>query len=208
MTRADTASPRRALDDLDVPLSPAEAHGLACGLLCSRTASGAKSRWFAELLDAAGLAAEALGARADAVRALDAWFEATRAALHGSDLDFEPELPDDEAPLGERIDALGEFCAGVTYGIGLGAAARGNRPLPENVAELVADFQAIDAVERGPGAGHGGRGGEDGDAEADYVELVEYVRVGTLVMLEELRPAAAGAPGAAAPDAAARGALH
>ena len=204
MTRADTASPRRALDDLDVPLSPAEAHGLACGLLCSRTASGAKSRWFAELLDAAGLAADALGARADAVRALDAWFEATRAALHASDLDFEPELPDDEAPLAERVDALGEFCAGVTYGIGLGAAARGNRPLPENVAELVADFQAIDAVERGAG---GGREAEGGDAEADYVELVEYVRVGTLVMLEELRPAAAGAPGAAVASAA-RGALH
>ena len=194
---ADTAPARRALESLGVPLSLAEAHGLACGLLCSRTASGAKSRWFAELLDAAGLEPASLAGHAGAVRDVDAWFEATRAALHGTDLEFEPALPDDDEPLARRIDALGDFCAGLTYGVGLGAAARGNRPLPGDVAELLADFQSIDALERGAAAGHDATEGGP-DAEADYVELVEYVRVGVLVMLEELRPAAAGPPGAAA----------
>ena len=202
---ADTAPARRALESLGVPLSLAEAHGLACGLLCSRTASGAKSRWFAELLDATGLEPAALAAHAGAVRDVDAWFEATRAALHGTELEFEPALPDDDEPLARRIDALGDFCAGLTYGVGLGAAARGNRPLPGDVAELLADFQSIDALERGVAAGHDGAG--DGpDAEADYVELVEYVRVGVLVMLEELRPAAAGPPGAAAGKGSGKGA--
>ncbi len=194
MSGHDLSSAAHALESLGVPLSVAEAHGLACGLLCSRTATGAKSRWFTELLDAAGLAPEALAAHASAVRDIDAWFEATRASLNAAELDFEPALPDDEEPVARRIDALGDFCSGVTYGIGLGTAARGNRPMPEDVRELLSDFQAIDAAERGAGA-HASA--EADSTEADYAELVEYVRVGVLVMLEELRPVAAGAPGAA-----------
>ena len=197
-TGADPSSARRALESLGVPLSLAEAHGLACGLLCSRSASGAKSRWFAEFLDAAGLAPEALAAHAGSVREVDAWFEATRASLHAAELDFEPALPDDDEPLARRVDALGDFCAGITYGIGLGEAARGNRPLPEDVRELLGDFQAIDAAERG-GDDRARAGGPTTTTRParpiTSKRLVEYVRVGVLVMLEEARPVAAGVPG-------------
>jgi len=180
----------RALEALQVPLSAAEAHGLACGLLCSSSAARAKSRWFTELLEAASLPPDALAARADRARTLDAWFEATAQALHSVELAFEPRLPDDELPMPRRLDALGDFCAGFTYGLGLGSARRGNAPLPEDTQEIVRDLQAIDGAER-----------DDAVDEADYAELVEYVRVGVLVVLEELRPISP----APAPDGAPRG---
>jgi len=170
-----------ALAALEVPLSRAESHGLACGLLCTQTAAAAKSRWFTELLDAAGLDAGSLSSRADHVRCIDTWFESTQEQIDAPDLVFEPALPPDDVALDLRIDALGDFCAGFTYGVGIGTSGRGNGPLPTDTAELIADFQAIDGVERGPGAG-------DVGSESDYTELVEYVRVGVLVVLEELKP--------------------
>ena len=107
------------LERLDVPLGVAEAQGLACGLLCSRPASNAKSRWFSELLDAAALVPEALAGRAADLRALDEWFGAEIAALNDVELDFAPSrCPTTSAPLDRRVRALGEFCAGFVYGVG------------------------------------------------------------------------------------------
>lgn len=184
-----------ALEALEVPLAATEAHGLACGLLCSQSASAAKSRWFSELLEAAGLTPASLGTHADALRRIDDWFERTQLALNSAEFTFEPWLPDDDHPLARRLEALGDFCAGFTYGLGLGAAQRGNAPLPEDTREIVRDFQGIDGAERG-----------DDVTEADYAELVEYVRVGVVVVLEELRPVERGA--APAGDGPAPSQLH
>ncbi len=187
-----TAQAEAALGAVGVPLSVAEAHGLACGLLCSQTSAAAKSRWFTELLDAAQLGVDSLAAHAGSVRCLDAWFEATQVQLDAPDMVFEPALPSDETPLGLRIDALGDYCAGFTYGVGIGVSARGNRPLPADTRELLTDFQAIDSIERGAAAKMSGQSASDGasdpGSEADYVELLEYVRIGVLVVLEELKP--------------------
>jgi len=173
----DDGAIEQALEALGVPLGAAEAHGLACGLLCSLSGSRAKSRWFSELVEAGGLAPESLVGHTGALRALEAWFATTDEALNSSDLTFEPRLPDDEQPMAQRTDALADFCAGFTYGLGLGSARRGNASLPEDTREIVRDLQAIDGAQR-----------DERVDEADYAELVEYVRVGVLVVLEELRP--------------------
>jgi len=168
---------------LDVPLGVPEAQGLACGLLCSRPATNAKSRWFAELLDAAALVPEALAERAKDLHILDAWFGAELAALNDSELDFALALPDDDRPLDTRVIALGEFCAGVVYGVGIGIAAQGNPSLPADTRELLEDFMAIDGADTEADAEDGG--------EAAFVELSEYVRVGVLLIHEELKPVTA-----------------
>jgi len=191
LNRLPTDDLSAVLERLDVPVPVSEAQGLACGLLCSRPASNAKSRWFAELLDAAALVPEALAARAADLRALDEWFGVELAALNDAELDFALALPDDERPLAERARSLGEFCAGFVYGVGIGVAARGNPPLPEDTRELIEDFVAIDGageadVDTLDGAGDG-EGAESG-GEDDFVQLVEYVRVGVLLVNEELKP--------------------
>lgn len=173
-----------ALGDIGVPLSVAETHGLSCGLLCTLSSSAAKARWFTELLDAAELDPGSLAPHAERIKRLDAWFVATQEQLDAPELVFEPALPSDDVAIGLRIDALGDYCAGFTYGVGLGVAAHGNRQLPADTRELLEDFQAIDGVERGAAPA----GDNDASTEADYLELVEYVRVGVLLILEELKP--------------------
>ena len=68
----DDGAIEQALEALGVPLGAAEAHGLACGLLCSLSGSRAKSRWFSELVEAGGLAPDSLVEHTGALRALDA----------------------------------------------------------------------------------------------------------------------------------------
>ena len=179
-----------ALARLDVPLGVAESQGLACGLLCSRPATKAKSRWFSELLDAAALVPDAVAARARDLRALDAWFDAELASLNDAELDFSLALPDDDDPLERRVVALGEFCAGFVYGVGIGVSAGGDPALPADTRELLEDFMEIDGTDTArdavPADGEEGESGE----EAAFFELAEYVRMGVLLVNEELKPVA------------------
>ena len=181
-----------SLSELNVPLSASEAHGLCCALLCGQTSTAAKTRWFTEVLDAAGLTPEAVAGRAAQIKSLDSWFGETLTAMNDADLDFAPCLPDEEVvPVAERVRALGDFCAGFTYGIGLTLTQRGNRPLPDDTREIIEDFQAIDAADP---VDQPDEQGESLSLEAQenlYVELLEYVRVGVLLVLEELRPVTA-----------------
>lgn len=167
-----------AIERLDLPLPLSEVHGLCCGLLCSLPSAAAKTRWFTELLDAASLSPQAVSSRAAELKTLDQWFSETLALLNDSDLEFSPALPDDDVPVAVRTRALGDFCGGFTYGVGIALSQGGQKRLPEDSREIITDFQEIDAVEV-----------DDGGAdEAVFVELLEYVRVGVLLVLEELRP--------------------
>ena len=170
-----------------MPLSRAEAHGVLCGLLAASQTSVAKTRWFSELLDAAQMQAGDVSARAEDLKILDTWFTEELDALNNADLGFLPAVPDDSAPIGTRVQALGEFCAGFTYGLGLATANRGNKALPTDTRELVEDFQAIDGAEMDISAGRASGESDNADEDA-YIELLEYVKVGVLLIHEEMKP--------------------
>lgn len=185
-----------------MPLPVSEVHGLCCGLLCSMSSSAAKTRWFTELLEAASLNASDVGGKAAELKILDEWFGQTLESLNNADLDFAPSVPDDETPVAERIRALSDFCGGYTYGIGIALSQRGEKPLPEDTREIIEDFQAIEAadpldgsVDEGsqridPSRATTGSHGKTADEQQEglYFELLEYVRVGVLLVLEEMRP--------------------
>lgn len=203
-----------ALERLDLPLPLPEIHGLCCGLLCSMSSTAAKTRWFTELLDAAALKSDAVASKASELKVLDEWFSETLASLNDAELEFAPAMPDDSLPVASRIRALGEFCGGFTYGLGIALSQRGQKPIPADTLEIIEDFQAIESadseengVQQGsldarqrdfPLASTDGSESEDGQVvgaidegeqqEVMYNELLEYVRVGVLLVLEELRP--------------------
>jgi len=164
---------------LEVPISVSESHGLVCGLLSSQGSSSAKTQWFTQLLDAADIQAGTLEARADDLKTLDSWFGQVVKVMNDPDISFNPQLPGEHTSPAERVRALGDFCAGFCYGVGLGAAGRGNKPLPADTAELINDFNEIDSTVSND---------VDGADENTLMELVEYVRVGVLLIHEELRP--------------------
>ncbi|MDG4595240.1 MAG: UPF0149 family protein [Candidatus Contendobacter sp.] len=156
------------------PLGPSELHGLLCGLLCADPALD-RDRWFA-------LAREELvesGELTDSVRDLLAKlleFGATQ--LNADDGSVAPLLPDDDAPLRQRTAALGAWCQGLLYGLGLGQVDQRGQLSAES-QEFLRDATQIAQV-----------GFEiDEASEADeiaYAEVVEYLRVGLLMILEDL----------------------
>jgi uncharacterized protein len=106
----------------------------------------------------------------------------TDEALSDPEFAFQLLLPDDDAPIGDRADALVEWCRGFLGGLGL-AGSRGHGELSEEAREVLRDLGVIAASDLD-------RGDEEED-EASYTELEEFVRVGVLLLHAEL---AAGEP--------------
>lgn len=176
------------LAQLNVPLPVSEVHGLCCGLICAMTSATAKTRWFTEVLDSASLGPDDVASKSAQLKSLDAWFGQSLAAMNDADLEFSPLMPEDDSPVSERVRALGDFCAGFTYGVGLSLAGRAHTALPPDSREIIEDFQAIDAADSTEQTDDQGLVQSLDEQEGVYMELLEYVRVGVLLILEELRP--------------------
>jgi len=163
---------------VEAPTDAAEAHGSLCGLLCGLGPAG-EAAWLAETLaDAAGN--PAAGETGGLLEALAA---GTRTALDGTDLAFQPLLPDDTRPLVERVDSLAQWCQGFNHGLFVaGRMAGAEAELGSgHTAEIVGDFGEMAQVSLGDDDA-------DEDGEAAYAELVEYIRVSVQVVYEELTP--------------------
>jgi hypothetical protein len=166
-----------ALRRAEAPTDAAEAHGSLCGLVCG-LGHGGQAAWLAETL-ADSQANTAVTRQTEAL--LNALAVSTRTALGGSEMSFQPLLPDDIAPLEERVDSLAQWCQGFNHG--LFVAGRIGAAEPElssgNTAEIVRDFGELAQVAVGNEQA-------DAEGEAAYAELVEYVRVSVQLVYEEL----------------------
>jgi hypothetical protein len=161
-----------ALERLGADVSPAEGHGLLCALLCADPGA-AHARWVGELLSAADVAS--LPAETSLV--LDRLQAATGLQLSGPDSDLELLLPDDDAPLGLRAEALAEWCGAFLYGLGLAGVQEGGATSTE-VGEVLQDLAEISRLEPD------GEGQED---ERALLEVSEFVRVAVMLVYEALQ---------------------
>ena len=101
------------------------------------------------------------------------------------EVEFELMLPDDDEPLEDRVEGLGIWCQGFVYGLAAGGIKEG-ADLPEDSEEIIKDILEIS------------RAGYAIDDEADvaiseddeeaFMEVCEYVRMGVLLVYEELQP--------------------
>ena len=156
------------------PFHPAELHGLLCGLLCTE-GDLAPDRWLQ-------LAREALADDADLSASVQSLLvkllDYGMAQLNDPDCSVMPLLPDDDAPLPQRVDALSEWCQGLLYGLGIGhLEQRGG--LSEDSREFLRDVADIAHV--------GFDAATDEADETAYVEVVEYLRIGLLIIRQDLR---------------------
>jgi uncharacterized protein YgfB (UPF0149 family) len=105
-----------------------------------------------------------------------------RAQLEDPDLDFEPLLPASDAPVERRAEALVEWCRGFLGGVGLSGTPTALFSADAN--EVLADIGRIAASHF-----------DYDDAEEDesaLSEVLEFVRVGVLLLHTELtKPRAA-----------------
>lgn len=160
----------------DANAGAAEVHGLLCGLLC---AAGRIDRrqWDAQVFADADAQSVAVEQGRAAVQSLADW---TAQALNDPVLGMDLLLPADGQPLFERTAALGEWCQGYLLGLAAGGISE-DTALPEDVAELLRDFTDISRV---------GFEVDDGDEEDEvaFSDVVEYVRMGVLLINDELQP--------------------
>lgn len=148
----------------------AECHGQICALLCG----SADPKMIETFLERWARNAEE-NVNAGALVVLQRMVSESQAALEDTDFAFAPLLPADAASLDARVGSLAEWTQGFLYG--LVEAGTGWTDAPGAVREVITDLAEIARLRAG--------GLADEDDEQAYAELVEYVRMGTLLMYAE-----------------------
>lgn len=164
-----------SLKRADSPLMASEVHGLLTGMLSASMAASFED-FVNELLEDEQDPQDAL--LKESIREWKELHDSVKAELYDPEMGFELLLPDEETALPDRLMALGDWCQGFVYGLGRG----GIKPemLKGDSAELLRDFIEISRISD--------QSDESEDDEAAYMELVEYVRVGVLLINEEVQP--------------------
>ena len=167
----DYAACRDALERFEADLGAAEFHGTACGMLCTRP-DPRPDAWIDEIV-----VSEHLPQSRNWTRPLCESVESSQRAFDDGNYSLQLLLPDDDASFDERSRALSDWCSGFLFGLGL-AGGGVTEALSDDAREVVADlteFTRIDAEDDG-----------SENAEKAFQEIVEYVRVGVLLIYEEL----------------------
>ena len=151
-----------------------EAHGILCGIHCV-TGMADKDAWIKQILgdyDAQDMLLK------ECLNLLDQLFTQTIEQIAAEEYALELLLRDDEEPLTERLQDLGEWCQGFLFGVTL-SGVKDIDKLPEDASEIMRDILQISkAVYE--------EGDDEDENESAYVEVMEYVRVGALVVYTEL----------------------
>ena len=175
-TLPDYAELQRALLNVDANMEAAESHGALCGMMCAQGAVEISS-WIQHVLgdqDNANLLV------AEVSRDLQALYQTSLQQMNDEVADLQLLLADDDEPLSERVHSLAYWCQGFVYGLAAGGLKQDSK-LPADSAELLTDLIEIAR------AVHDSDEDEETDEES-YMQLVEYVRVGVLLINEELQP--------------------
>jgi len=169
---------RPYLQKVGMSSSVPEAHGLFTGILCGSSSEQKKKKWlWLSLLDlnvddSDMLAQEAIGV-------VDEFFGATLNGLSASELDFKLAI-EEHASLDERLEDFSIWVQGFLYGLGLSHNEDFSKN-SEQVQEFMQDLLQISNAEEYELS-------DDDEDERALFELIEYVRVGVLLVFEELNP--------------------
>lgn len=155
-------------------LDAAEVHGLVCGILCFGTINPELEKTW--LNHALGEMSQGDALAEESRNVLRALQEYTVDRLEQEELSFYPLVPGDNSALEQRISALGGWCEGFLLGLSM-AGLQDVRQLEGIGPELINDFAAIARIDANAEEGN--------NSETDYMELLEYVRMGVLSLYAE-----------------------
>ncbi len=164
-----------ALLRLDAGFSAAEVHGIATAVLAVNNNYDFKA-WLAQILkgDTQDIFYQ------EAMQLLRLVYQATLTALNSNSLDFALLMPPETEDLSAQVEALQKWAQGFAFGLaisGLGSL----QDLPDDTREWVEDLIKIGA------AGEVDVADED-ESEQALDELLSFIRVGVLLMNEEMQP--------------------
>lgn len=178
----DISALNETLFKVDATMGAAESHGALCGMLCARGSTDL-SEWMGHVL---GEQEQGNVFLRDLANQLSELHQSTLGQMNDPYGGFQLLLPDDDDELDERTEALGDWCLGFVYGLAAGGISEESE-LPEDTKELLMDF--IEISRAGNNVTDLDDGSDDGEEdEQAFVEIVEYVRTGVLLINEELQP--------------------
>lgn len=147
--------------------TPAEMHGLMCGLVCASQENLLLPKQYKDSAIMTALYPQIV--------------EQFSHALDQDTFTIELLLPDDEQPLSVRTEAIGEWAQGFIAGLGEG----GFKIINSNpsIQEVLEDFQAIAQIQGGDAMNDSGI---DEDDEKAFFEVQEYMRMAVLTIYTDL----------------------
>lgn len=151
-------------------MDAAEAHGILCGILCT-SQSYQEEIWLRHILSDTAIED---GLVSQCQRQLLLLKKYTVEQLNSVNDEFMPLLPSDDSPLSQRVQALGGWCEGFLFGIGL--TGIDTKSLPNEVKDFIDDIISISRVAPIENSE---------EYEKDYMEIVEYLKVGVIILYEE-----------------------
>jgi uncharacterized protein YgfB (UPF0149 family) len=169
--QSDYTKISQLLHDNQVENSLAEIHGLVTGLLCTGNPE-ADPEDVGQLLQPPQIFP-------DLTRKLMLQLAtSSQEQLGSSEYNFQPLLPPDDSALPDRVVALAEWCDGFTVGFAAAYFLPESR-LGAEVREILTDFSQFAAMADAV------NDLSDQD-EVDYMELVEYVRMATIMVYQQV----------------------
>jgi uncharacterized protein len=156
---------------LQAGINASDLHGSLTGYLCAGGSASADAWTEALALDFGGV-----DAASDAD--MKALYRQCLEQLDDVELGFEPLMPADEIELAVRAEALVDWCRGFLGGVGLAGGGGRSGTLSGDAREIVQDFGTIAA------SSFDYTGGEED--ESALAEVIEFIRVGVLLLYSEL----------------------
>ena len=164
-----------ALTRLESDVDAAECHGVLCGMLCSRDGFDT-TQWLQHLTTQ--------DEQSPTLEPGHALSKLIRFTVHGMDSDdygFAILLPDDDESLPTRTAALGDWCRGFLAGFDV---TRGAVSMSAESREFLGDLYKLSQVD--PHTANSEVG------EQAFTEIVEYARMGAILLREENRAVTTG----------------
>lgn len=164
------------LDELllsvDAEVGAAECHGFLCGQVCV-TSYPPEELW-QEFIDPQTNNDVVVD---DCYREIRILLADIIDNIQSPDMDFQLILPEDNSALEDRVNALAEWCHGFLNGYGL-SAGQLDGVLSAESREILEDFTQICRV--------GIDKDSDDEDEHALIDLIEYVRMGAIMIFDDL----------------------
>ena len=164
-----------ALSAVQSPYSPEDCHGMLCAMLVVNNSLQC-TRWLDEICTRGDAAKSKYEIERNTLCTL---YEHTKQELNDTLLNFTLLIPEENNSLHARVSALKKWCDGFLFGLAL-AGVKDFTHVPEDSMEILQDITTISQADEDDE--------EDEMNEVAYMDIVEYVRMGVLLINEELQP--------------------
>ena len=152
-----------------------DSHGMLCAMLIVNNSLQCK-RWVDEICTQSEEGLSLDGVSHDTLCEL---YEHTKQELNDTLLNFTLLVPEDDNSLNARVTSLKKWCDGFLFGLAL-AGVKDLTHVPEDSMEILQDITSISQASEDEE--------EEEMNEVAYSDIVEYVRMGVLLINEEMHP--------------------